>query len=175
MVTAAAGKKRPSTFLTVYGAIEGFFNSAAIWLIIGLMLVTVADIILRTITGRSIPGGYELVELMLGACFLAISYTQKQKGHVRMDLVLVKMPERVRFASEVIAMLVSLSICVVIFSQNVGQTLQAIDMHLTSAGLVAYPLWPTRLVLSIGFLLISLRLIIQIVEMLRHKPEAPES
>ena len=175
MVSNAVENNRQSRFLSVYNAIEGFFNSAAIWLILGLMFITVADIILRTVTGKSIPGGYELVELMLCGCFLAISYTQKQKGHVRMDLVLVKLPEQSRFVSEIFAMLVSLFICVIIFWQNVNQTLQAMDMHLATPGLVAYPLWPARMILSIGFLLISLRIIIQIINMLRHKPENSES
>ena len=62
-------------------------------------------------------------------------------------------------------------ICLIILSQTIGQTRLAIQMNLATAGVVAYPLWPTRMVLSLGFLLISIRMLIQAIDMWLHRSE----
>jgi TRAP-type C4-dicarboxylate transport system permease small subunit len=162
--------------IRIYDAIEAFFNSISIWLLMGIMFLIVVEITLRAITSKSIPGGYEVVELALGAiCFLAISYTQKQRGHVRMDLVLIRLPQKARYICEFVALLLSLIICTVILSQTIVQTRLAIEMNLFTPGVVSYPLWPTRLALSIGFFLVCIRIILQMIDMLIHGSKKPQT
>jgi TRAP-type C4-dicarboxylate transport system permease small subunit len=56
--------------------------------ILAMMLLTVADVLLRDLTGRSIHGTFELVELLLaGAVFLALPAAFLREEHIVVDVV----------------------------------------------------------------------------------------
>lgn len=63
----------------------------------GMMLLTVADVIGRYVFSKPIRGTYELVGfLLVGAGSLGLGYCQVKKGHIRVDFLLQRFPEKVR-------------------------------------------------------------------------------
>ncbi|HNR90226.1 MAG TPA: TRAP transporter small permease [Spirochaetota bacterium] len=74
--------------------ISDSFNVVAAAAVVLMMLVIIVDVVLR-IVRVSVPGAYDLISL-LGAVAIAFSltYTSIQKGHIAVDFLYQKLPER---------------------------------------------------------------------------------
>ena len=67
------------------------------WLLLGLAIVTVLDVLLRKFFSRPIQGTFEASELLLALIiFLAMPYTGLSDGHVVLDLTTERLPRRIQ-------------------------------------------------------------------------------
>jgi len=93
---------RTSFYLT-----EGLAWAAALTLG-AMMLFSVADMVLRGM-GRTIAGSYEVIGwLSAAAMAMALGTVQRHRGHVAMELVVVRMGRRSRAVVEALTALLSL-------------------------------------------------------------------
>jgi TRAP-type C4-dicarboxylate transport system permease small subunit len=78
-------------------SISDKFNIVAAAAVVLIMLVIIFDIIMR-IFRISVPGAYDVISL-LGAVVIAFSlaYTSIQKGHIAVDFLYQKLPDRVKY------------------------------------------------------------------------------
>jgi TRAP-type C4-dicarboxylate transport system permease small subunit len=68
-------------------AISKVFNAIGVSILLVMMVLTAADILLRYLFNSPIEGVYEAIELMMAVVFCyGIAYTQRQKGHVSVNL-----------------------------------------------------------------------------------------
>lgn len=68
--------------------------------LVAMLFVTVLDIVLRAF-GAPLPGTYEIIGwLGAGAMASALGYTQAHKGHVAIELLILRLPERARLATK---------------------------------------------------------------------------
>ena len=75
---------------TVY-SISRVFNTIGITMLLLMMLLVAVDVCLRYIFNSPIEGVYEAVEFMMAVVFCySIAYTQRNKGHVSVNLVTLK-------------------------------------------------------------------------------------
>lgn len=72
--------------------------------LLGAMLVTVADVVLRRIDNAGIYGAVDLVQLLImGAAFLAIPYGFLTRGHVAVSLVVDTFGRRATALADLLA------------------------------------------------------------------------
>ena len=65
---------------------------------LAIMVVIVADVILRKFGGAGITGAYEIVQVVLSAgVFAGFAYTQSEHGHVHVTLLISHFPQKIRF------------------------------------------------------------------------------
>lgn len=165
-----SGVSQPvAAFRRVFDLSEKLANAVGVGLIFFIVLSITVDIIVRTITGSSITGVYELNELLMVGCFLVLAYTQKEKGHVVVDVLISHLSSKPRHYVEMVALSLTLIVCVLFFWQSIVQALTAIQMKLFTEGIISYQLWPARLVVSIGFLLMCIRLLFQWIDLVSKK------
>jgi TRAP-type mannitol/chloroaromatic compound transport system permease small subunit len=103
----------------------GFFDTARKWiqratlyvsylgmiLLIPMMLLTSADVMGRAVWSRPIYGTVELSSYMLAIfILLGVAYTHQVKGHVRVSMLLSRVPRRAGLVLDVITILLSLFI-----------------------------------------------------------------
>lgn len=83
------------------------FSAVASFVIIIMVLLTCADIVLRLL-GRPILGTYEIIGF-LGSIVVSFSlaYTSIEKGHVSVELLVERLPERLQFFIDGIGSLIS--------------------------------------------------------------------
>ena len=63
-----------------------------------IMVLIVADVLLRKIAGTGIIGAYEMVQVILSAgVFAGFAYCQSEHGHVHVTLLISHLPEKLRF------------------------------------------------------------------------------
>jgi len=93
-------------------------QKATLWLsklgmffLIPMMLLTTGEVIGRAVWSKPIPGSMELSSYTLAVfVLLGIAYTHQVKGHVRVSMLVSRLPERVQAALEVLMTLLSLCI-----------------------------------------------------------------
>lgn len=136
----------------------------AIVVLAALMFLTVVDVFGRYIFNSPITGTQELSEISLMLItFLGISFTALSKGHVRVELLLMFLPQNVRVVfnilTELICLIVSLAITYSGFAY--AKTVFARDI---STELLHIPVWPFLCCLAIGCLLLSIVFFKEVVQ-----------
>lgn len=125
-----------------------------------LVIVVVANIITRLL-GGGIPGVLDISQsFMVIIAAMMLAYTQAQRGHIGVEFIIKKMPERVQQVTGIITLLLSLIFALLLawqswrmawFSLNVGD----------HSGVYPYlPLYTTKLILALGVTLLCLQLLV---------------
>lgn len=131
-----------SSALTVCGMVVLFL----------MIILTFADVFLRYIFGKPLPGTVELTEIcMVIVVYASIAGTQWQKSHVTMDILSSRLTEKSRPLLETTTELWSLAIVLAC-----AWTTWKYALSTTSVTLVLrIPLYPFVMFVSFGFLLLA--------------------
>ena len=149
--------------------IERFLNNViGAILVLGMMLLIVADVTGRYLFNRPVQGTMELtVFIMVGMVFLTIGYTQAIKAHINIEILTERMSFRMRKVFELIAWLLGLGVYSLIAWQGVNLALESWKYHEYTDGLIPFPTLPAKLTVPIGSILLCLRFILDIVNILK--------
>jgi len=158
-------------FVSTINRVARIVNPIAFWVgsigagVLALMMfLTTADVLLRYIFNRPIIGTYELTEYMMAMLVaFTVGYCAVNRGHVNVDLVVARIPERPRAVISVFTDL----ICVIFFSLITWKSFrQAIILQ--GSGSVSpallIPVFPFVYIISIGFGLLALVFLLQFFE-----------
>ena len=136
-----------------------------------VMLVMTADVILRWTINRPIVGVNELAEFgMLLLVFLTIAYTQAMKSNISVDILFCKFPRRMQDIVHVFVNLLSLGISVMLLRQAIVYNRYLVDINGKSE-ILKLPVAPFQFVMIIGFLMLSIVLLLQIINYVLKKPD----
>jgi TRAP-type C4-dicarboxylate transport system permease small subunit len=93
----------------------GFLNRMSAGMLFAMMLLTLADVVLRKVFSRGILGTLELTEFMMaGVIFLALAQTERLDRNVHMDLVMRRFGPRTRSLASMITRMICFLFCAVI-------------------------------------------------------------
>jgi TRAP-type C4-dicarboxylate transport system permease small subunit len=147
--------------------IEHYLTYAATVIIIGVMVFICAEVVMRYAFNSPIPGHLEGSELLVPIIvFFAISYTQSQRGHVGMTLVIDSLSPGTRRYVEISTLLLSVLTCAVLsyFSFKYAYNEWVIDdVTMTPP---YWRVWPSAAAIPIGYMLISMRLYLQALHLI---------
>ncbi len=148
--------------------VEDAFNLVSALAIFGLMLLGVAQIILRSKIFNSPMYGYiDLVELSMASfAFLGVAYCQRLGGHVRMEFVVSHVNGRTLWIAEILGTLVALLIISVLGWFGWEHALRAYELGDSTID-AEYPVWPSKLLVPIAFAVLWLRLLVQLAGFVR--------
>ncbi len=129
------------------------------YLLIPLMVLTTGDVIGRSFFNKPIPGTFELSEYILATfILLGAAYTQQVKGHVGVDFLISRLPDRLRILCQVVTNILSLFIIGILIWQGF---LEGIREKAVS-DMLRIPQYPFRLLVAIGGFLLFLELLIDL-------------
>jgi TRAP-type C4-dicarboxylate transport system permease small subunit len=96
------------------------FNALAGIAVVSMMLLTCADVTLRLFR-RPVPGTYEIIGF-LGTVVIAFSlaYTSLEKGHIAVELLVEKLPRRIRAGVESVTSLIGAALFALITWQSMA-------------------------------------------------------
>lgn len=125
--------------------------------IAAIMVLTVADVGRRTLTGQSISGVVEVAPLLLlAATALGLGYAEQTGVHVRTSMVTSRLPRVAALSFRAAGSLVSLVVLAWIAWEALGRALSAIENGDVTPGFVALPTWPTQVLVPLGFALFAI-------------------
>jgi TRAP-type C4-dicarboxylate transport system permease small subunit len=147
--------------------VAGRLNGVSAAAVVFIMLLTCADVVMR-LFGRPIPGTYELVGYF-GTVIVAfaLAYTSVERGHISVELLVDRLPARLRNVIEGAGHLVS----AVLFGLLAWQS-QVYAMDLVESGEVSLtlgiPTWPFVFGLTAGCGMLSLVLLLDALRQLKR-------
>lgn len=140
-----------------------------------LMIAVVADSGGRYFFNAPISGVYEISEFyfMISIVFLALAHTQRQKGHVRVRLLIERMPYRWRVALDVFFYLAAAVVFACITYVTARNGWDNIVHSRWTTGVVQIPTGPSWLIVSAGSGVFTIRLVFDAL-ILATSPEDPD-
>ena len=158
------------------GRVENVFNLFAGGLVFALMLLGVAQILLRVAFDAPIFGYIDIVEVsMVGFAVLSIAFVQRVGGHVRMELVLSRLRGRALWLVEAGGALAAAFIVAVLIPYSYMHFARAFSFGDSTID-IELPTWPAKLVVPVALALLLLRLLVQCagyMRLARHPHRAP--
>ena len=120
--------------------------------LIGLMGLTVADVVLRNLFSIIVPGGIELTGLLMIVVALSTLFVvEMKKKHIQVDMLLTMMPKNIHLAMIAGGLLLTTAMMVVVSVQILKQA-DYLWVNNIVTGVLRIPEWP--FVLLAGFFVI---------------------
>ena len=137
--------------------------------VIVMMGLTIADIITRFVLLKPISGTYEIMRLMLAiVVFFPFAYVQMLRSQIVVTVIASRLPDRIQEILNLIWMLMAMFGFTILSWQGVVGTLEAIETHDVTIGLIPVPTAPSRAVIAFGCFVLLLRLLRQSFESIRR-------
>ncbi len=141
-----------------------FAYLSAFLLIITIILI-VANITLMSVTGKSIMITDEYSAYMFaGFVMFGLAYTLKHNGHIRINVLTSRFSPNVQRIFRIYALIVVLVFTIYIFYYSVYMVYQAYVYQMRSDTVAQTLLWIPQLVMPIGFFILALQIISEIIK-----------
>lgn len=99
-----------------------------------IMIFTIVTIIMRSVLGKPVVGANEMVEVLLAMfVFAAIIYSQTEKAHINLFLILLRLPEKLAGIIYAVDLLIVTAVAGAITYAMFSQAAYAVSKHLVSA------------------------------------------
>jgi TRAP-type C4-dicarboxylate transport system permease small subunit len=139
------------------------------------MLLACAEVVARKLLNSPIHGQADLVEISIPTMgFFGLAYCQRVAGHVRMEIVINALKGRAYWLFEFVSNFATILICALMIYGSYFHFLRAYEIGDSTMD-VELPIWPAKLIIFIGFVILMGRLIISFfgyIQMLRN-PQGP--
>ncbi len=135
---------------------------------IGMTISIVIDVIGRNINMPIYWVTDISLILIVWLTFLAMGSTQAVRGHIRADFFITRFSPRGRAWFEAISWFFSFLFCLILFIAGVVSAVESVKMWEGSIGIVHFPIWPARIILAFGMLIICMQFIIDIIQELKR-------
>ena len=163
---------RPRTTVAISSAdsviswVSRVLNYVGMVVLIIMMMLTVADVLMRYIWNSPILGVFELTEyMMVPIVFFSWAWCAKKGGNVQVDLLVKRLNPTAQKALHVVTYVFSALIIFIIGWQNLLETKEVWAVRRVS-DMLAVPAYPFYLVLTIGCFLLGLVLLLSMVQLI---------
>lgn len=136
--------------------------------VFSLMILAVISVGGRNFFSQPIPGYVDWIEQAMPLiAIMGIAYTQREGGHIRMDLLVGNLRGRPMWAAEFVTTLAILILMVLLVWGSWAHFQRSFDFgepwwSRDSSMDIRLPLWPAKLVVPVAFFVICLRLALQV-------------
>ncbi|MEW2917385.1 TRAP transporter small permease [Ruegeria sp. ANG10] len=162
--------------------LEGILALISGFAVFSLMLMAVVSVGGRNFANAPLPGYVDWIEQAMPLiAFMGISYTQRDGGHIRMDMVVGSLKGRALYIVEFVTTAIILALIVLLIwgswahfarSFDFGAPLWSRDSSID----IGIPLWPAKLLAPVAFSVLCLRLVLQLwayARAIRHPEQSP--
>lgn len=142
--------------------IESFLNLAGGLAIFSLVMLATINVLGRWLFSMPISGYVDWVEqAMAFIAFLGIAYTQRQGGHIRMDILIGQVHGRFLWFTELLTTTVMLLVTLVLVYGSYLHFWRAYSIGDSSLD-INLPTWPAKLVVPVALSILALRFMVQL-------------
>jgi len=143
--------------------IAGVMHKIGLAVLLLMMFLTVGDVLGRYFLAKPIPGTFEVTNFMLALLvFLTLGYTQLRKGHISIDVMMLRLSPRTQAIIDSITCLASLVLFCLVIWQTAVHARRLYIGHEVS-GILSWPIYPFIIVAAIGILLFCFVLLINLL------------
>ncbi len=154
---------RRIAFLLEKIAYLGGYYSA--WLVPLMMMLVVVEVFMRYVMHQPLMVADEFSAYMLVAlCYLGMAYTWRQGGHVRVTVLVSRLPSRASSWIRLIGLILVFIFMIELDRVGYKMIVYALKINLRSSTWLMVPLFWPQLTVFIGFVLLTLLLVVDIVQ-----------
>ena len=136
----------------------GLIGGIVIFLVVGISTVNVLG---RWLFNMPVNGYIDWIEqFMAFLALLGVAYTQREGGHIRMDMLVSRLKGRWLYTTELITTSIVFLVTLVLIYGSYLHFLRAYEFGDTSLD-ISLPIWPAKLVVPAALTLLAIRLLIQ--------------
>ncbi|MGH1467041.1 MAG: TRAP transporter small permease subunit [Cognatishimia sp.] len=136
--------------------------------VFSLMILAVFSVSGRNFLNQPLPGYVDWIEQAMPLiAFMGISFTQRDGGHIRMDMLVGKLRGRVLYAAEFVTTFAVLVLMILLVWGTWAHFQRSFDFAAPlwsrdSSMDIALPIWPAKLLAPVAFSVLCLRLFLQL-------------
>ena len=158
---------RVERLLVGLGVVSGFATLL-------IILIVVADVGGRFLFNSPLHSGVEISELlMVTLVFLGLAAAQQERHNFALDIMTSRFPQWLQRLFELLGYLACVLIVVLLAWPSSRQAVSSIERGEAGFGIVAFPLWPARVLLAVGLWLLALQFLCDIYRLVFRRPRAP--
>ncbi len=137
--------------------------------IIALVLMAVWHVVGRKLFNAPVYGYVDWIEqFMVVFAFFGLSYCQREGGHIRMDIIVMRLKGRALWFAEWLSTIFMLILTIALIYGAWQHFDRSFDLtrpffSRDSSIDIALPLWPAKLIVPVAFAILAARLMIQLV------------
>lgn len=149
--------------------LERFFALLSGLAVFGLMLLAVFSVTGRNFFNSPLPGYVDWIEQAMPLiAFMGIAFTQREGGHIRMDMLVGALKGRPLYLVELLTAALMLALMVLLVWGTWAHFQRSFDFAAPlwsrdSSMDIGLPIWPAKLLAPVAFFVLCLRLVIQII------------
>ena len=147
-------------------------NIISSWGLFVLMALGIISILLR-LAGVGLSGVVNLTTyLMVAVVYLSLAYAQLREQHVRVDFFVSRIHGKPGLILTVLASLLALIACLITLWGSWKYAWASLVIRERMDGAPFYPIYPTKIILSVGLTVLCLQLVADVVKIFnqyRHK------
>jgi TRAP-type C4-dicarboxylate transport system permease small subunit len=148
------------TLSRLYGRLLDLMMAGACLLVLAMMLMIVADVVLRNLGSKGLPWSNEISEdILYLVTLLAGPWLLRQGQHIRVDILLRAVPARLAWALEWIGDLCGLACCLYFVWYGSKVTAQSFASGAVSIKTLVLPEWWLLLPMPVAFLLFAIEFV----------------
>lgn len=136
--------------------------------VFSLMMLAVVSVSGRNFFNHPLSGYVDWIEQAMPLiAFMGISYTQRDGGHIRMDMLVGKLRGRFLWAAEFTTVFFMLMLMLLLIWGSFAHFQRSFDFgspmwSRDSSMDIALPLWPSKLLAPVAFSVLAVRLVLQL-------------
>lgn len=158
--SANAAQTGSNPFLRAVAAISTLAGWVSATMIVAAVLITCQMIVIRyVLNGSTVWQTEAVIYLMIAATLLGLTYVQRLRGHVNVDLIPLSLPPRVRFGLAILTSALTIAIVAVILWYGYEYWHFAWERGWRSDTVWGVKLWIPYLAIPVGFGLLLLQLV----------------
>ena len=153
--------------LTIIAApLSKWTNYIGMVVLAAMMALTGIDVVGRYFFSKPVPGSFEITELLMPMMIsLGLAYCTFERGHVKVDIAILRLPRRGHAIASFIADITFLVLYLLITWQTVYRVQSFIDTK-SITNVLYIPVFPFAIVVVFGFAVLCLVLLRNAVEYL---------
>lgn len=138
-----------------------------------MMVHVSADVALKYINNRPIPGTLEVVSAyyMVAGVFLPIAAVEVMRAQIAVDVLYQYLPRGMQIFCMLLVFVVSLAVYGVLAYTSFGDAMRSLRIREVMMGNVLVSVWVSRFVLPVSFTLASAIVLYQLVQFLTNETE----
>lgn len=151
---------------TVRKTLDALYYGAAI--LAAICLALIGALVLAQVVGRwfgvIVPAAEDIAGFLMAATtFLALAWTLRSGGHIRVTLLIRNLSPRLRRAQEILVLTVATSLVAIVAVSSLLLVFESFEYQDVSGGYFAVPLWIPQMPMAAGLVLLAVALLDELV------------
>ena len=148
--------------------LEKWLNVISVSILTVMMLMVTANVFGRYIFNEPIESTLEFTEFfMVAIVYMGLAYTQFLKANINIELLTSRLSGKKRSACDLVSYLACFALFALIVWHGTRMFIDSWEMREITMGTVELPVYPSKLLVPVGSLIVCVRFLIDIVEVVK--------